>query len=144
MEFCFYSFIIFITFIYLLFVVCISQLRFSLVSSQYCPTRYPSPPPLFPYPCFLQFLFRKGQASYSYQTAMLCQVMQKLDISLLLMLGEEIRRRTGSQKHTTESGTAPVPTIKSLTRRPSYPNVSYVQRVQVNPMQALKLSVLSL
>lgn len=119
----------FITFIYLLFVVCISQLRFSLVSSQYCPTPHPSPPPLFPYPCFLQFLFSKGQASYRYQPAMLCQVVQKLDISLLLMLGEAIRRKTESQKHATEPRTAPVPTIRSPTRRPRYPNVSYVQRV---------------
>ena len=34
----------------------------------------------------------------------------------------------GSQKQATESETAPAPTVRSPTRRPSYTTVTYVQR----------------
>lgn len=91
------------------------------------------------------FLFRKGQVSHEYQQNMAYKTAVKLSTSSCVKAkqGDPVWR-VASRKPVKESETAPVPTVRSPRRGPSYTTVTYMQRAEVSPLQTPWLLVQSL
>jgi hypothetical protein len=92
------------------------------------PSYPPSPSPHYPSPTH----FSKGKTSHGYQTTMAYH--KRLDTSPCIEAEPSLSKRSLNQAK--ESETAPNPTARSPTRRPSYTTVTCVQRTWVSPMQA--------